>query len=106
MKRQCPKSSVRPKMRPGTTGVRHDYERALISALNEDVEDATDGTHEFREGCLCRDCLEEAIDRLADRRSVLEAVASRINVCGVNETGNSATIDLDSDAGRGGLRLG
>jgi hypothetical protein len=75
--------------------VRHDYERALVSALNDDGEYATDGAHEFREGCLCRDCLEDAIGKIEDLRSVLEAVASRINVYWVNETGNSATIDLD-----------
>ena len=75
--------------------VRHDYERALVAALNEDDEYATDKAHEFREGCLCRDCLEEAIDRLEDLRSVFEAVASRINVYWVNETGNSATVAVD-----------
>jgi hypothetical protein len=75
--------------------VRHDYERALVAALNVDEEYATDPTHEFRDGCLCRDCLEEAIDRLEDLRSLFEAVASRINVYWVNETGNSATVDID-----------
>lgn len=75
--------------------VRHDYERALVAALNEDQENTTDQAHEFRDGCLCRDCLEEAIDRLEDLRSIFEKVASRINLYWVNETGNSATIDLD-----------
>lgn len=75
--------------------VRHDYERAWVAALNEDDEYDTDDAHEFREGCLCRDCLEEVIDGLEDLRSVLESVASRINVYWINETGNSATIDVD-----------
>jgi hypothetical protein len=39
--------------------------------------------------------LEEAIDGLKDLRSVFEEVASRINVYWVNETGNSATIDIN-----------
>jgi hypothetical protein len=75
--------------------VRHDYERALAAALNEDAEYATDKAHEFREGCLCQDCLEEAIDKVGDLRSVFEEVASRINVYWGNETGNSATVDVD-----------
>jgi hypothetical protein len=75
--------------------VRHDYERALTAGLNEDDEYATDKAHEFREGCLCQDCLEEAIDRVEDLRSVFEEVASRINVYWVNETGNSATVAVD-----------
>jgi hypothetical protein len=39
--------------------------------------------------------LEEAIDELQDLRSVFEEVASRINVYWGNETGNSATVDVD-----------
>ena len=74
--------------------VRHDYERALVSALNDDGNYATDEAHEFREGCLCRDCLEEAIDGVEDLRSVFEEVASRINVYWMNETGNSATVNV------------
>ena len=74
---------------------RHDYERALVSALNDDGKYATDEAHEFREGCQCRDCLEEAIDGMEDLRSVFEEVASRINVYWVNETGNSATVNVD-----------
>ena len=76
--------------------VRRDYERALVAALNEDDEYATDKAHEFREGCLCQDCLEEAIDKVEDIRSVFEEVASRINVYWLNETGNSATVNVDS----------
>jgi hypothetical protein len=75
--------------------VRHDYERALAAALNEDNESATDKAHGFREGCLCQDCLEEAIGKVEDIRSVFEEVASRINVYWVNETGNSATVNVD-----------
>ena len=74
--------------------VRHDYERALVAALNEDDEYATDKAHGSREGCLCQDCLEEAIGKVEDLRSVFEEVASRINVYWTNETGNSATIDV------------
>jgi hypothetical protein len=39
--------------------------------------------------------LEEAIDGLEDLRSVFEEVASRINVYWTNETGNSATVEVD-----------
>ena len=53
------------------------------------------GDQHCRRSCLCRDCLEEAIDELQDLRSVFEEVASRINVYWGNETGNSATVDVD-----------
>ena len=75
--------------------VRRDYERALVTALNDDGEGATDDAHGIQGGCLCQDCLEEAIDGLEDLRSVFEEVASRINVYWGNETGNSATVDVD-----------
>lgn len=46
--------------------------------------------HEYREGCLCQDCIEEAIERLENLRSIFEEVASRINACWVNETGGQS----------------
>jgi hypothetical protein len=75
--------------------VRRDYERAVVAALNEDEEYASDQPHEFRDGCLCQDCLREAIGGLEDLRSVFKQVASRINVYWSNETGNSATVNVE-----------
>ena len=65
-----------------------------MKALNDDEQYHTEHAHEFRQGRLCRDCLEGAISEVEDLRSVFEEVASRINVYWINETGNSANINV------------